>query len=142
MLPNYERFYAEAGFGDVSVLKDAIDTALTWIESGRLPDNLAALRTACEQQAPDTEHFHSLHTSAALDAANVATIILDAPLPPATVVPLREKLRFTSLRCGIALTYRRDIQQLTKAGSEPGTPVVKERAEISQRGGDRSEIML
>jgi uncharacterized protein YjaG (DUF416 family) len=78
MLGNYQRFSAETGFGDVSVLRNALDTAWTWIESGWLPGNLAELREACEQQAPDTEQFSSPYTSAALDAANVASIILDA----------------------------------------------------------------
>jgi hypothetical protein len=75
---NYQRFSAETGFGDVSILRNALDTAWTWIESGRLLGNLAELREACEQQAPDTEQFRSLYTSAALDAANVAAIILEA----------------------------------------------------------------
>jgi uncharacterized protein YjaG (DUF416 family) len=88
MLPNYERFSAEAGFGDVSVLKDAFNAALTWIESDRLPDNLADLRRSCEQQAPDTERFDSRYTSAALDAANVASIILDAIERPDEARPL------------------------------------------------------
>lgn len=77
MLANYQRFSTETGFGDVSVLRNALDTAWTWIESGRLSGNLAELREACEQQAPDTEQFRSPYTSAALDAANVAAIILD-----------------------------------------------------------------
>jgi uncharacterized protein len=78
MLANYQHFSAETGFGDVSVLRNALDASWTWIESGRLPGNLAELRETCEQQAPDTEQFHSPYTSAALDAANVAAAILDA----------------------------------------------------------------
>jgi uncharacterized protein len=78
MLANYQRFSAESGFGDVSVLRSALNAAWTWIESGRLPSNLSELQEACEKQAPDTEEFHSPYTSAALDAANVASAILDA----------------------------------------------------------------
>ncbi|MGK3970055.1 DUF416 family protein [Sorangium sp. So ce1667] len=78
MLANYQRFSAETGFGDVSVLRNVLDTAWTWIESGRLLGNLAELREDCERQAPDTEQFRSPYTSAALDTANVPAVILDA----------------------------------------------------------------
>src|SRR5262245_38473482 len=78
MLPNYERFSGETGFGDVSVLKRALDAAWFWMESGKAPCDLTALLDACEKQAPDTEDFGSPYTSAALDAANAAAYILDA----------------------------------------------------------------
>jgi uncharacterized protein len=77
MIPNYRHFSAETGFGNVSALRGAFDAAWIWIESKRLPDNIAELREACEQQAPDTERFRSPYTSAALDAANVAAIVLE-----------------------------------------------------------------
>jgi uncharacterized protein YjaG (DUF416 family) len=88
MLANYQRFSADTGFGDVSVLRNALDTAWAWIEAGRLPSDLAELREACERQAPDTEDFHSPYTSAALDAACVAAIILDALERPDEARPL------------------------------------------------------
>jgi uncharacterized protein YjaG (DUF416 family) len=88
MLPNFQRFSAETGFGDVSVLRNALDTAWAWIESGRLLSNLAELREACEQQAPDTELFSSPYTSAALDAANVAALLLDALEQPDEAQPV------------------------------------------------------
>jgi uncharacterized protein YjaG (DUF416 family) len=78
MIPNYRRFSAETVFGNVSVLEEAFDAAWTWIESGKSPANLTALLKACERQAPDTEDFSSPYTSAALDAASVAEITLDA----------------------------------------------------------------
>jgi uncharacterized protein len=78
MLPNFQHFSAETGFGDASVLKMAFDAAWTWIESEELPHNLNALREACEHQAPNTEQFSSPYTSAALDAANAAAATLDA----------------------------------------------------------------
>lgn len=77
MLPNYRRFSDETGFGDVSVLRSALDAAWSYVESGSVPNNLDALREACDQQAPDTVQFKSIYTSAALDAANAAAIILD-----------------------------------------------------------------
>ena len=82
MLPNYERFSAETGFGDASVLKRALDAAWTWVESEELPHDLTALREACERQAPNTEQFRSPYTSAALDAANAAAATLDAIVNP------------------------------------------------------------
>lgn len=78
MLPNYQCFSAETGFGDVAVLKRAFDAAWSWVESGELPHDLVTLREACERQAPNTEQFRSSYTSAALDAANAAGAILDA----------------------------------------------------------------
>jgi uncharacterized protein YjaG (DUF416 family) len=78
MLPNYERFSAETGFGDASVLRRTLDAAWSWVESGKPPSDLTTLREACEKQAPDTERFRSRYTSAALDAANAAVAILDA----------------------------------------------------------------
>jgi hypothetical protein len=78
MLSNYERFSTETGFGDVSVLRTAIDAAWTRVESGKLPNDLIALREACDRQAPNTEEFRSPYTSAALDAANAAAITLAA----------------------------------------------------------------
>ena len=87
MLPNYRRFSAETGFGNVSVLEEAFDAAWTWIESGKSPANLTALLKACERQAPVTEDFSSPYTSAALDAANVAEATLDAIARPDQVHP-------------------------------------------------------
>lgn len=82
MLPNYERFSAETGFGDVSVLRRALEAAWLWVESEKLPHDLSTLREACERQAPSTEQFRSRYTSAALDAANAAAATLDAIARP------------------------------------------------------------
>ncbi len=87
MLPNYRRFSAETGFGDVSVLEETLDAAWTWIESGKSPANLTALLKACERQAPNVEQFSSRYTSAALDAANAAEATLDAIARPDQVSP-------------------------------------------------------
>jgi hypothetical protein len=78
MLPNYQRFSAETDFGDISVLRRALDATWRWVESGRTVEGLSELLESCEQQAPDTELFRSRYTSAALDAANAAAAILDA----------------------------------------------------------------
>jgi uncharacterized protein YjaG (DUF416 family) len=88
LLPNYERFSAVTGFGDVSPLRKALDAAWTWIELGIVADDLNGMRDACERQAPDTEKFRSPFTSAALDAANVAAAILDALERPDDAQPV------------------------------------------------------
>lgn len=87
MLPNYERFSNETGFGDVSILKRAFDVAWSWVETGNLPSDIAVLREACDQQAPNTEQFSSRYTSAALDAANAASATLDAIVHPNETQP-------------------------------------------------------
>ena len=52
MLPNYRRFSAETGFGDVSVLEAAFDAAWTWIGSGQSPANLTALLKRISIECP------------------------------------------------------------------------------------------
>jgi uncharacterized protein YjaG (DUF416 family) len=78
MVPNYDRFTADSGFGDSQVLRRGIDAAWSWLESDRVPDDLKSVRARVEQQAPDTEGFSSRFTSAALDAANAVASLLDA----------------------------------------------------------------
>jgi len=82
MVPNYDRFTADSGFGDSQVLRHGIDAAWSWLESNRVPDDLGTVRARVEQQAPDTETFSSPFTSAALDAANVVASVLDAVSQP------------------------------------------------------------
>ena len=82
MLPNYRRFSAETGFGDVSVLEETLDAAWTWIESGRLPANSTALLKACEGQLPDPEKSTHPFTWPAVDAACVAQMTLTAIVGP------------------------------------------------------------
>lgn len=67
MLPNYDRFAAE---------------------TGRAPRNLASLHERVEQQMPDTERFSSPFTSAALDAATAAAMLLDAVRAPECAEPV------------------------------------------------------
>lgn len=78
MIPNYGKFSAETGFGDVSVIRSAIDLAWKWVETGRQPSQLEILRNACDEQAPDTTELRSNFVSSALDAANAAAILLEA----------------------------------------------------------------
>ena len=78
MVPNYDRFTADSGFGDSQILRRGIDAAWSWLESDRVPDDLKSVSARVEQQAPNTEGFSSPFTSAALDAANAVASLLDA----------------------------------------------------------------
>jgi uncharacterized protein YjaG (DUF416 family) len=85
MLPNYARFFDETGFGDPSVLDRFHQLAWTWVETAFAPDDVPVLISECEVLAPDTEQYHSRYTSAALDAANVTAMILEAIVHPGRV---------------------------------------------------------
>ncbi|MGN7916888.1 DUF416 family protein [Lysobacter sp. 22409] len=82
MVPNFYRFHVETGFGDPSILRDALDKIWLWIRDGALPGNRADLISFCDGLAPDTEKFSSEFTSAALDAANALAITLEALVQP------------------------------------------------------------
>lgn len=78
MVPNYDRFTADSGFGDSQVLRRGIEAAWSWLESDLVPDDLETVRARVEEQAPNTEDFSSPFTSAALDAANAVAGLLEA----------------------------------------------------------------
>lgn len=82
MVPNYDRFTADSGFGDAQILRHGIDATWSWLESDRAPDDLKSVRARIEQQMPNTEDFSSPFTSAALDAANAVASLLDALSEP------------------------------------------------------------
>ncbi|MBK8909904.1 MAG: DUF416 family protein [Chlorobi bacterium] len=68
MLPNYKAFSEIENWGDVSALSNAL--AIAWQFVKTKDENILELIQQCENQAPDTEIFNSLYTSAALDASN------------------------------------------------------------------------
>lgn len=78
MLPNFERFSDEARFGDAAILRAGLDAVWQWLRDDEIPPNLDDLREAADAQAPIAEDFRSIYTSAALDAANVTAITLEA----------------------------------------------------------------
>lgn len=82
MVPNYEAFSAETGFGDTEVLKESLNSAWMWIETGLVLSNVQELKRRCDQQTPQTEDHKSPYTSAALDAANAAYLVLDSLTGP------------------------------------------------------------
>jgi hypothetical protein len=77
MLPNFARFAEETAFGDIAVLRQALDAAWDLLQDDVIPANLNELTLACGQQAPHTEMFTSPFTSAAGDAANAAATTLE-----------------------------------------------------------------
>lgn len=78
MLPNYGSFKAETSYGDLVLLRSALDVAWKWIELGEAPNSIVGLSAACEAEAPDTSEFKSSYTSSALDAATAIATTLEA----------------------------------------------------------------
>jgi uncharacterized protein YjaG (DUF416 family) len=77
LLPNYAVFSREQSFGDVQVLRNALDLAWNWLEGKAVDaDAVESMIEACESVAPDTDEFSSLYVSAALDAANSTVNVL------------------------------------------------------------------
>jgi uncharacterized protein YjaG (DUF416 family) len=72
LLASYDKFAQAERWGSPDALKQAIDTVwLLLLGRGDLREDLIRdLTRRCEEAAPDTERFHSLYTSAALDAAS------------------------------------------------------------------------
>lgn len=68
MLPTYEAFQREAGWGNAQALRSALDKA--WqVLGGENPSNLNTAVQDCDDATPDTEDFDSQHVSSALNAA-------------------------------------------------------------------------
>lgn len=78
MLPNYETFHLQTGFGNPDVLRRGLDAVWAWMESDAPLEDAAELISQVDLQAPNTEKFKSAYTSAALDAANSIAITLEA----------------------------------------------------------------
>jgi uncharacterized protein YjaG (DUF416 family) len=78
MLPNYETFHMQTGFGNPGVLRRELDAVWAWIESDAPLKDAAELISQVDLQTPNTEEFKSAYTSAALDAANSIAITLEA----------------------------------------------------------------
>ena len=86
LLPNYQMFHLETGYGGVQPLKDALGYA--WIrtsetrgeyanEAHAANDKIYLLIRACENAAPQTEDFTSLYVTAAQDACFAICCCLD-----------------------------------------------------------------
>jgi hypothetical protein len=78
MLPNYEAFMQEAGWGDVSPLRRALDSVWEACEARpRHRRELRDLLSQCEKCAPNSEDFIFLYVSSAQDAAFAICALLD-----------------------------------------------------------------
>jgi uncharacterized protein YjaG (DUF416 family) len=82
------------------------------------PANLAGLRTACNVAAPDTEDFDSLLVSPALDAANVASLLLDLLITDA----VEKAAEVACLACDTVDMYVQELDEMP-----PGAPDLEER---------------
>jgi len=68
MIPNYRRFLADDGVGDVAVLRSALDRLWRNVGGGASDSSDLIFVANVEAQAPDPSSFGSVHASAALDA--------------------------------------------------------------------------
>jgi uncharacterized protein YjaG (DUF416 family) len=77
MLPNYNFFVKAHSWGNVTILRKALDSAWHWLDNHKVNRSvLESIREKCFEQAPHTEMFSSVYVSPALDAANsVADVI-------------------------------------------------------------------
>lgn len=89
MLPNYRSFQADAGYGDETPMRNALDAVWGWIATDRMPSDVTALASSCERQSPETSEFSSIYTSAALDSATATITTLEA-MTEATVMRVIE----------------------------------------------------
>lgn len=78
MIPNYRSFNRQSNFGSPKVLEDTLLIAWAWVKEDKRIWNLNEVRSQVEMQAPNTESYSSLYTSAALDAANAIATVFDA----------------------------------------------------------------
>lgn len=78
MLPNYQSFQTETGWGDVQVLRTALDLAWRSAYGGNVEKaTLDRAIGAVGAQAPETEDFSSSFCSAAIDAGETVAGALD-----------------------------------------------------------------
>jgi uncharacterized protein YjaG (DUF416 family) len=78
LIPNYEEFQIETGWGDADVLRQAL--ALAWdfmTEPDRTGEKYRAVILQCKAVAPDADDFMSPLTSLALDAAAATAATLE-----------------------------------------------------------------
>lgn len=78
MLPNYETFRREVGWGDAAPLRRALDDLWLVCEGEAPPETeLRDRLSQCETCAPDADAFESLHVAAAQDAVLAICAVLD-----------------------------------------------------------------
>lgn len=78
MLPNYATFMAEAAWGDLAPLRNALDAIWDACLRGASTEvDIERSLAQCESSAPDAEDFSSLYVSSAQDAAFSVCALLD-----------------------------------------------------------------
>lgn len=83
LLPNYAVFSKEAGWGDVALLRRALDTVWAVLDGVSLDHATAtALSAAVELAAPHTEDFDTLFSTSAQDACFAVCALYDFVLAP------------------------------------------------------------
>lgn len=143
MLPNYERFSSEEGVGDVLVLREGLRVAWSWLATSQLVEGLAQLRDECKRQAPNTEDFHSVFTSSALDAANAIEILLEALEMPSQAASLAVEV--AALACDTVDLYIQAHRNLDPASKSFETEILEDplmQAELHRQEDDLELISL
>lgn len=98
MLPNYEHFARETGFGRSAMLREVVDVAWDWIQNDELAGDPDKLATLANGQAPDTAAFASRYASAALDAAAAVALLMQTLAEPDGEGPAQvSRLAFDSI---------------------------------------------
>lgn len=78
MYPNYLAFHRHHGWGEPQSIRRSLDLIWLRLEGADVSDGASELLTEVEKVTPDTEDFDSLYVSPALDAAVVASILLES----------------------------------------------------------------
>lgn len=74
--PYFDKFCTETGWTGWSVLRGALYRAWSIVEEGSDPVS-EVTSEMCQERAPDSEDYSSLYTSAAIDAANMASMLIE-----------------------------------------------------------------
>lgn len=74
MIPNYREFNRQTRFGDVDVLRNALDAVWRSVAGDADVAGLQGLALSCEAQAPEPSNYDSTYSSAALDAATAISM--------------------------------------------------------------------
>ena len=82
LLPLYEQFMSTTKFGDLKVLRDAVDLVWNFIKGQGRIEQLRSAQRSVEAVTPNTEDFGSSLASRALDAASAVAQAIDTCLEP------------------------------------------------------------
>lgn len=83
LLPNYAVFNRETGWGDVALLRRALDTIWAVLDGAALDHGAAAaLSDEVELAVPDSDDFDTLYSAAAQDACFAVCSLYDFVLAP------------------------------------------------------------